>query len=29
MELELGMMIENWPPDNIEELAKKIEDPFN
>ena len=29
MELELGMMIENWPPENIEELAKKIEDPFN
>ena len=22
MELELGMMIENWPPENIEELAK-------
>ena len=29
MELELGMMIEDWPPENIEELAKKIEDPFN
>ena len=29
MELELGMMIENWPPEKIEELAKKIEDPFN
>ncbi len=29
MELELGMIIENWPPENIEELAKKIEDPFN
>ncbi len=29
MDLELGMMIENWPPENIEELAKKIEDPFN
>ena len=26
MELELGMIIENWPPENIEELAKKIED---
>ena len=29
MELEIGMIIENWPPENIEELAKKIEDPFN
>ena len=29
MELELGMIIENWPPENIEQLAKKIEDPFN
>ncbi len=29
MDLELGMIIENWPPENIEELAKKIEDPFN
>ena len=29
MDLELGMIIENWPPENIEDLAKKIEDPFN
>ena len=29
MDLELGMIIENWPPENIEDLAKKIDDPFN
>jgi DNA-directed RNA polymerase subunit alpha len=28
MGLHLGMEIENWPPDNIEELAKKYEDQF-
>ena len=28
MGLELGMDVENWPPENIEELVKKIEDPF-
>ena len=22
MDLELGMIIENWPPENIEDLAK-------
>jgi len=28
MSLHLGMDIPNWPPENIEELAKKLEDPF-
>ena len=28
MSLELGMDVENWPPENIEELVKKIEEPF-
>jgi len=28
MGLTLGMIIPNWPPDNIEELAKKLEDPY-
>ena len=28
MGLELGMDIENWPPENIEELVKRIEEPF-
>jgi DNA-directed RNA polymerase subunit alpha len=28
MGLSLGMEIPNWPPENIEELAKKLEDPF-
>jgi len=28
MGLELGMMIESWPPENIEELVKRIEEPF-
>jgi|TARA_Y100000294_G_scaffold172511_3_gene187371 DNA-directed RNA polymerase subunit alpha len=28
MGLHLGMEIPDWPPDNIEELAKKLEDPF-
>jgi DNA-directed RNA polymerase subunit alpha len=28
MGLSLGMEIPNWPPDNIEELAKKLEEPF-
>ena len=26
--LVLGMEIENWPPDNIEELAKRLEEPY-
>ena len=28
MGLHLGMEITNWPPENIEDLAKKLEDPF-
>lgn len=28
MGLELGMNVENWPPENIEELVKRIEEPF-
>ena len=28
MGLELGMDIENWPPENIEDLVKRIEEPF-
>jgi DNA-directed RNA polymerase subunit alpha len=28
MGLHLGMDVEDWPPDNIEELAKKFEDAF-
>ncbi|MEO5338186.1 MAG: DNA-directed RNA polymerase subunit alpha [Magnetospirillum sp. WYHS-4] len=28
MGLHLGMEIPNWPPDNIEELAKKLEEPY-
>jgi DNA-directed RNA polymerase subunit alpha len=28
MGLGLGMNIENWPPENIETLAKQIEDPY-
>jgi len=29
MELTLGMSVPDWPPENIDELAKKYEDPFN
>ena len=29
MELNLGITVADWPPENIEELAKKYEDPFN
>lgn len=29
MGLSFGMSIQNWPPENIEELAKHIEDPYN
>lgn len=29
MGLHLGMQIEGWPPENIEDLIKKVEDPFN
>lgn len=28
MGLSLGMQVPEWPPENIEELAKKIEEPF-
>jgi DNA-directed RNA polymerase subunit alpha len=28
MGLHLGMEISDWPPENIEELARKLEDPF-
>jgi len=28
MGLTLGMSVTNWPPENIEELAKKLEEPF-
>lgn len=28
MGLHLGMEVSSWPPENIEELAKKLEDPF-
>jgi len=28
MELHLGMDVEEWPPDNIEDLAKKFEEQF-
>ncbi|MBE9604212.1 DNA-directed RNA polymerase subunit alpha [Acetobacteraceae bacterium H6797] len=28
MGLSLGMTVSGWPPENIEELAKKIEEPF-
>ena len=28
MGLHLGMQIEGWPPENIEDLAKKVDEPF-
>ena len=28
MGLQLGMQIPNWPPENIEELAKNLEEPY-
>ena len=28
MGLHLGMEIEEWPPENIEEMAKRAEEPF-
>ncbi len=28
MGLHLGMEVSGWPPDNIEELARKVEEPF-
>jgi len=29
MDLGLGISVVDWPPENIDELAKKFEDPFN
>ena len=29
LELGLGISVPDWPPENIEELAKQFEDPFN
>jgi len=29
MDLGLGITVPEWPPENIEELAKQFEDPFN
>ena len=29
MDLVLGISVPEWPPENIEELAKQFEDPFN
>jgi len=28
MGLHLGMEITNWPPENIEDLAKRLEEPY-
>ncbi len=28
MSLELGMDIANWPPENVEELARRLDEPF-
>jgi DNA-directed RNA polymerase subunit alpha len=28
MGLHLGMDVESWPPENIEDLAKRFEDQF-
>jgi DNA-directed RNA polymerase subunit alpha len=29
MGLHLGMQVDGWPPENIEELAKRLDDPFS
>ncbi len=29
MNLRFGMEVDEWPPENIEELAKKFDDPYN
>ena len=29
MDLSLGISVADWPPENIDELAKQFEDPFN
>jgi DNA-directed RNA polymerase subunit alpha len=28
MGLSLGMTVPGWPPENIEDLAKRMEEPF-
>jgi DNA-directed RNA polymerase subunit alpha len=28
MSLELGMDIPAWPPENVEELARRLDEPF-
>ncbi|MEK9848826.1 MAG: DNA-directed RNA polymerase subunit alpha, partial [Rhodospirillaceae bacterium] len=28
MGLHLGMFVAEWPPENIEDLAKRLEEPF-
>jgi DNA-directed RNA polymerase subunit alpha len=28
MNLELGMDIPTWPPENVEELARRLDEPF-
>ena len=28
MNLELGMKIEGWPPENIEDIRRKLEEPY-
>jgi len=28
MALSLGMAVTGWPPENIEDLAKRLEEPF-
>jgi DNA-directed RNA polymerase subunit alpha len=28
MGLHLGMQVAGWPPENIEDLAKKLDEPF-
>ena len=28
MGLHLGMDIQTWPPENIEDMVKRLEDPF-
>ena len=28
MGLHLGMEVPSWPPENIEEMAKKLDEPF-
>jgi DNA-directed RNA polymerase subunit alpha len=28
MGLTLGMSVSGWPPENIEDLAKRLEEPF-